>query len=126
MPKQPCEIIVLHVLPSVRAQISKDLVEMGMSQQKVSEIIGITPAAISQYVSGKRGYEMEFKGEVREKIQDFAQQTYNQGEADVLQGVCSICDVVKENGVLCDLYEKYEEQTNKCSSCKFRTVCSCG
>ncbi|OUJ18525.1 putative transcriptional regulator [Methanonatronarchaeum thermophilum] len=126
MPKQPCEIIVLHVLPSVRAQISKDLVEMGMSQQKISEIIGITPAAISQYVSGKRGYEMEFKGEVRHKIQDFAQQTYEQGNADTLEGICNICDVIKENGILCNLHDKYEEQSNECSSCKFSSVCSCG
>ncbi|RZN62896.1 transcriptional regulator [Methanonatronarchaeum sp. AMET6-2] len=126
MPKQPCEIIVLHILPSVRAQIAKDLVEMGMSQQKVSEIIGITPAAISQYVSGKRGYEMEFEGEVREKIREFARKTYENGDADTLEGICDICDIVKEQGILCELYEKHEEDPEKCGSCKFQTVCACG
>ncbi|HUI40108.1 MAG TPA: helix-turn-helix domain-containing protein [Methanothrix sp.] len=48
--KFPCEIIVWDVLPSIRAAIAKELVKRGISQKEVSQMLGITPPAVSQYV----------------------------------------------------------------------------
>ena len=53
--KSPCEMIVWDILPSIRAATAEELVKRGISQKEVSRMLGITPPAVSQYVSKKRG-----------------------------------------------------------------------
>ncbi len=52
--KSPCEEIVWDVLPSIRAAIAEELIKRGISQKDVSRMLGITPPAVSQYVSKGR------------------------------------------------------------------------
>ncbi|MCE4603786.1 MAG: transcriptional regulator [Aeropyrum sp.] len=52
----PCEYAAKNIFPSIRASIAKILVEeFNMSKYSVAKILGATPAAISYYISGKRG-----------------------------------------------------------------------
>ena len=54
--QQPQEIEVLHILPYIRAKIAEKLkVHHNMKNFQVAMIMGLTEAAISQYVQGKRG-----------------------------------------------------------------------
>ena len=53
--KPPCEVIVWYVIPTIRAELAKELVKMGMSQKDISERLGITQSAVSQYIKDKRG-----------------------------------------------------------------------
>jgi hypothetical protein len=66
--KSPCEQIVWDILPSIRAAIAEELVKRGISQKEVSKMLGITPPAVSQYVSKKRGYNIEFREDIRQSI----------------------------------------------------------
>ncbi len=34
--KPPCEVIVWYVIPTIRAELAKELVKMGMSQKEIS------------------------------------------------------------------------------------------
>lgn len=52
--KPPCELIVWYVLPTIRYELTKELLRLGLSQKEVSESLGITQAAVSQYVKEKR------------------------------------------------------------------------
>lgn len=49
------EIIANKILPAIRKLICKKLKKEKMSQLEIAEILDITPAAVSQYISGKRG-----------------------------------------------------------------------
>ena len=53
--KPPCELIVWYVIPTIRAELAKELIKLGLSQKEVSERLGITQSAVSQYVKDKRG-----------------------------------------------------------------------
>jgi len=45
-----------HVLPAVRALVVHELVKrLGHNQSEAARMLGITPAAVSQYLEGKRG-----------------------------------------------------------------------
>ena len=55
MMKLPCEKALWYVLPQIRADLSKELVEQGMKQKDVAEYLGVTPSAVSQYMKRKRG-----------------------------------------------------------------------
>ena len=52
----PCEIIVKRVLPALRAMIARELVgKYGFAQAQVANILGVTQASVSHYLSAKRG-----------------------------------------------------------------------
>ena len=73
--KSPCELVVWDVLPRIRAAISGKLVNRGMPQDEISKVLGITPPAVSQYVSKKRGNSIEFgeaaKASISKSANDF-------------------------------------------------------
>jgi predicted transcriptional regulator len=53
---QPCEVDSHKVLPTIRRGLTKILMEdSGKNQTEVSEILGISQAAVSHYFSDKRG-----------------------------------------------------------------------
>ena len=54
--KTPCEHAVWEVLPKIRASIAWVMVrEYRLRAHQVSECLGVSDAAVSQYLSGKRG-----------------------------------------------------------------------
>ncbi|MFN3804852.1 MAG: ferritin family protein [Pyrobaculum sp.] len=46
------------VLSAVRALVARELVKRGLSVNETARVLGLTPAAVSMYVSGKRGGEL--------------------------------------------------------------------
>jgi hypothetical protein len=95
MEKLPCESVVWESLPAIRAAIASEMVDSGLSQKAVSDILGMAPSAVSQYLSGKRGYRIEFANEVKEAISSLS--------ADLREGkvtnpgprICSICTLIR-------------------------------
>ena len=49
------EILSQEVLPCVRAQVAKKLIENGFSQKQVADRLGLSQPAISQYKRDLRG-----------------------------------------------------------------------
>ena len=89
----PCQKIVWDILPAIRAAIAVELVKCGVSQVEASRMLKIAPSAVSQYLSGKRGYRIEFDGDVKSSIARLAQDL-REGKVDNL--VNRICDICKE------------------------------
>ena len=57
-----CERATKYILPTIRGLIAKDLVkEHGFSQSHAAKVLGITQAAVSQYISSKRGGKLTKK-----------------------------------------------------------------
>ena len=53
-----CEKMVKYVVPWIRRELAISLVRYhGMPQVRIAEILEVTEAAISQYLSSKRGSE---------------------------------------------------------------------
>ena len=54
--QSPCEVAAREVMPSIRASIAYILTtEMKLSKYEAAKLLGITPAAISNYIERKRG-----------------------------------------------------------------------
>ena len=70
--KSPCEVVVWDVLPSIRAALTEELVASGLSQKVISKRLGITPAALSHYLSKKRGYKIDAKEVMKDEIKELA------------------------------------------------------
>ncbi|MEM4257398.1 MAG: XRE family transcriptional regulator [Candidatus Diapherotrites archaeon] len=70
----PCEIISWHVLPAVRREIAIYLAkEKGLSRKLIAEKLGITEAAVCQYIKSKRGNNHKFGEKDRKKIREIAE-----------------------------------------------------
>jgi len=51
----PQEIEVWYIIPAIRKELSKDLIrEHGITYEKTGKLLGLTKAAICQYLSNKR------------------------------------------------------------------------
>lgn len=54
--RQPCEVAAREVVPSIRASMAQVFInEFKLSKYEAAKLIGVSPAAISNYLEGKRG-----------------------------------------------------------------------
>ena len=94
--KLPCQMIVWNVLPAIRAAIAEELNSMGVSQIEAARLLDMTPSAISQYRTGKRGYRIVFEGEVKESLTRLAQDLHAGRVDDLPFRICEICAQIRE------------------------------
>jgi uncharacterized protein len=87
----PCQKIVWDLVPAIRASLAIELVKNGQSQASSAKLLGIAPSAVSQYISGKRGYRIEFQGETKELIEKLAQDLIENKVDDFVVRICQIC-----------------------------------
>lgn len=103
--KLPCQKIVWDVLPGIRAAIAEELINCGVSQLEAARLLDMAPSAISQYLSGKRGYRIVFEDEIREAIVKIALDLSEGREDDLPSRICGICSLLREEnsaGDKCD------------------------
>jgi len=66
--KVPCETIVWRLLPTIRAEIAKALLNENLSQSDAAEKLGISRAAVCQYVKEKRGTDITLDEKSKKEI----------------------------------------------------------
>jgi len=105
-PLTTCELVSKDVIPSVRAAVAVALIQKGLTEYRVSKLLGITPAAVSQYLSKKRGGKLRdlllSKLEYRRRIEYIADlfiQDNGQGllEFKISREVCHLCLHLRHN-----------------------------
>jgi uncharacterized protein len=117
--RPPCEIVVWYVIPTIRSELAKELLNLGMKQKEISELLDITQPAVSQYISDKRGHGLKFNEETQNLIREFAkglvEDKYNQ--RDIIPHVCQICKKVKTDEILCQLHKEKGKMPTDCDAC---------
>jgi len=93
----PCQKIVWDVLPAIRAAIAVELVKCGVSQVMAARMLAIAPSAVSQYLSGKRGYRIEFENDVKKSIENLARDLIAGKEINLTQRTCDICRQLRDD-----------------------------
>ncbi|HIH35754.1 MAG TPA: helix-turn-helix domain-containing protein [Methanosphaera sp.] len=117
--KPPCEIVVWYVIPSIRSKLAKELLKLGMKQKEISQLLDITQPAVSQYISDKRGHEINFSPEVEKYIQNMAKEmtTGELQPIDLIPRFCHVCKTVKTQEVLCQLHKEKVNIPSYCNIC---------
>jgi hypothetical protein len=101
--KPACEIMVQRVLPAIRAVLARELMnEHKCTQQQVANLLGLSRAAVSQYVSEKRGAEVGFSENTNEEIRKFACCLAEDGltPKQKVKRMCEVCKHVQKSGWL--------------------------
>ncbi len=121
--KIPCELIVWYVLPSIRRELARELVDKhDFSQAEVARRFGVTDAAISQYLKAKRGTNKEIENsgkyeDFRKEVEVAAVRMVN--GSDIVTETCRICEMVKKSGMLVKVYEtRTGVRAPQCVTCR--------
>ena len=117
--RPPCEIVVWYVIPSMRSELAKELLKLGMKQKEISELLDITQPAVSQYISDKRGHGIKFDGKTQGMIRIFAKDLMEQKleQGDIIRRMCEICKNVKAEEIICQLHKEKDKIPTSCDAC---------
>ena len=74
--KQLQEIEVWYILPAIRREIAKELMNLGLKQKEVANILDITEPAVSQYFKSKRAKDVKFDNSIKNKIKEATKRIY--------------------------------------------------
>lgn len=101
MVKVPCQEIVWDIIPAMQAALASELVTLGVPQIKIAKALSIAPSAVSQYLSGKRGYRIVFDDDIREIITNLAENINNGtiSEDELGNEFCIICKHIRNTDV---------------------------
>lgn len=98
----PCEKVVSAILPLIRAEIAKSLVaDFKLTQVEAAKILGLTQAAVSQYVTSKRGYKLRITKSsaaarsIKKTAKELSQERLS--EADLQKRLCEICRMIRRD-----------------------------
>ena len=116
MKRMPQEIEVWYVLPAIRRELARSLInDYGLSQKKAANRLGITEAAISQYVKAKRGSSISFGRGVIDEIRKSAGRIVN--NQSVVKEVQRIAGLVKVKEVICSIHKEEDDVPMDCRIC---------
>ncbi|HJJ79618.1 MAG TPA: transcriptional regulator [Methanocorpusculum sp.] len=103
MVKVPCQDIVMNIIPAIQASLAAELVNLGVSQVQAAKYLSVAPSAISQYLSGKRGYRIVFDDDINEIICDIAKEIQaGKLDEDALEHkFCELCGVLRGGNGCC-------------------------
>jgi len=97
MHRTPCEYMIWNGIPSIRKELAETLIkQFGLSQREAAEKLGLTPAAICQYLSKKRGKTDFFDETIIQEITISAQRIMQNDGTDVIIETCRICQLVQK------------------------------
>ncbi len=113
--RPPCEIVVQKVLPAIRAELARIMLEEGLPQQQVAMRLGLSKAAVSQYVSAKRGKEISFSSDTGKKIKELAESLVGElAPNDAVGSLCAVCKGIQASGWLC---REHLQKSDDCTYC---------
>jgi hypothetical protein len=107
----PCEVAVKSVVPAIRANLAKKLVQTHkLKQSDIANLLGITQTAVSKYTRHVRGrvVKIEKVEDVQRMITETAEMLAK-GEISRRQLIvrfCKICKLVRQKGLMCELCKR--------------------
>jgi len=124
----PAEIETKTLIPALRAILAKKLMEMyNIQEEDISKMLGVTQAAISNYIRGTRGNpELITKlltiKEVSEMIDEIASNlSTNMAYTPAsLSKFIGLCNYIKSSLLICDIHHNLETNIDEavCKECE--------
>jgi predicted transcriptional regulator len=84
-----CEVSSRRILPAIRKEIVLALVNKGKKQKTVARMLMVTPAAVTQYIKGKRA-KIELTSGEKEEISEIAEKCLKNGCLEE-KDLCGLC-----------------------------------
>jgi len=100
MKRTPCEYMMWNGLPVIRKEIAESMINnFGLNQKEAAKKLGVTPAAVCQYISKKRGKIKIVDGDILKEINKSAEIIIQHEDGMVVSETCRICKILISKGV---------------------------
>jgi len=104
----PQEIEVWYTIPALRRELAKSMInDYKQTQKQVADHMGITEAAISQYLSSKRATDVVFSNAVLDEIKVSAKKIIESGEL-VVPEMMRLTKLTDVKQVMCYIHKKQD------------------
>lgn len=114
----PQEIEVWYLIPALRRELAKTFIkDYNLKQNKAAEILGITNSAISQYLSLKRGKQINFTEKEMKNIKKSANVIINK-KGDLMKELYDLCVLLRKSKTICEMHRGQDQGISKdCNIC---------
>ena len=115
----PQELEVWYLLPSLRKELAKIFIkEYELSQREISDILGVTESAVSQYLKSKRARKMKFSvmemTEIRKAADRIVRDKKNSAEY-----LYHLSKKLRGSECMCVIHRKYDKNLpESCRMCR--------
>jgi len=100
MLRTPCEYMMWNGLPVIRKEIAECMINNHkLTQKEAASKLGVTPAAVCQYVSNKRGKIKIIDETILQEIDVSAVRIIENEETAIISETCRICKILREKGI---------------------------
>lgn len=114
----PQEIEVWYIIPAVRKELSRLLVKKhGLTFEKAGAILGISKAAVSQYLSNKRANKVKLPDVIKKEVEKSAEVVLKDNKRAVKE-IERILKEMKRRKCSCDVCKKYNKEILDVCECK--------
>lgn len=114
----PQEIEVWYLIPALRKELAKIFIEKyNLSQKQTANLLGITEAAVSQYLKSKRANEIKFNKKEQVQISEAAERIVEDKES-LMKNLYELCKSLRNSKVICELHKSHDNSIPKnCDVC---------
>lgn len=112
---QPQEIEVFYVLPALRKELAVCMKASGKSQKEIAQLLGVTQAAVSQYMSSKRASLINLSPKIKAAVLDAAKKVAD--EHDMVRETQRLLQVARDEKIICKLHASLGVVQAGCNVC---------
>ena len=113
----PQEIEVWYIIPKIRKELAIALTKKyKLSYEAAGNILGISKAAVSQYLKNKRANKIKISDEVKKEI-DSSALALSKKESNGMVEIEKILNFMKNKRCSCDVCKKYNKDVLKYCNC---------
>ena len=116
----PQETMLWYVVPAIRRALMIELKAKGLMQKDIAPMLGITEAAVSQYMKDKRatlGKDILSKEPLKSEISKSADKIAGaKDETATVREINRICAIVRDKKIICQ-FHKLRYPNEKCNIC---------
>ena len=107
--KVPCENIIWYLLPAIRKELISSMIgDHELNQRSTAKLMGLSDAAVSQYLSNKRG-KLDIKDKsVQSEIRRSAERIVKNGGGTAKNEICRLCSLIRKDA-------DFEDNLGKCA-----------
>ncbi|RLI96257.1 MAG: hypothetical protein DRO99_04765 [Candidatus Aenigmatarchaeota archaeon] len=111
----PQQVELWYVIPAIRKEFAKVMISKGMTQKQAAERLGITEAAVSQYMKNKRASDVDFDNRMKSEID--ASVNHILAGSSVMKEMQNVCKLAKKRGIVCRISKKLGYAPKGCKEC---------
>ena len=114
----PQEIEVWYIIPALRKELAKELTQKyNLSYEKAGTILGVSKAAISQYLSNKRANKVKLTPSTKKEVEKSAK-LISENSKSAMNEMQRLLKFMKDSHSSCDVCKKYNKEVLGYCNCE--------